>query len=239
MVRFAGGIGLGLALAATGGCNERSSPAVTQTADVPASSHAPAWPASLHALAGGYPTDKSPCRRVGETPATAEYLSDAEFLVACPGPPNGTPSKAITAKSGLVVGEVDGFSLISIPLSQLGGAALESASPTREGDALVPGTKFNATGDIPCARYAGQPTTACKFGVVRSTDGTATLSVFRPGGGSRMIYFDAKGKATGFDANQADGSAGSSLKVSRNEDLNFISIGDERYEVPEVVIMGD
>jgi hypothetical protein len=103
----------------------------------------------------------------------------------------------------------------------------------------VPGTIFNATGGIPCARQAGQPTAECKFGVQRAADGTATLTVFWPGGGSRLIFFDAEGKATGFDANQADGSTNSVLKVERKADLNLISIGDERYEVPDVIITGD
>lgn len=35
-------------------------------------------------------------------------------------------------------------------------------------DATVPGTKFSATGSLPCARAAGQPMANCRFGVARS-----------------------------------------------------------------------
>ncbi len=40
-------------------------------------------------------------------------------------------------------------------------------APANSGDAKVPGTDFNATGEVPCARSAGQPMAQCRFGVVR------------------------------------------------------------------------
>lgn len=37
---------------------------------------------------------------------------------------------------------------------------------------------FNAVGELPCSLSLGQPTTQCKYGVVRHGNGTADLSVF-------------------------------------------------------------
>lgn len=114
-----------------------------------------------------------------------------------------------------------------------------SGSSDDGSDALVAGTDFNATGTVPCARYDGQPTSECRFGVVRAGDGSATVTIFWPGGGSRAIFFDTSGKPIGFDANNADGSAAARLVARRNSDLNLISIGPERYEIPDVVVAGD
>ena len=66
-----------------------------------------------------------------------------------------------------------------------------------------------------------------------------TVTIFWPGGGQRAIFFDTAGKPIGFDANQADGSAKAQLKSRRDADLNLISIGTERYEIPDVVVVGD
>lgn len=115
--------------------------------------------------------------------------------------------------------------------------ALAPAAP--QTDATVAGTQFNATSAVPCARYAGQPTSACDAGVMRQDDGSATVTVTWPGGGSREIFFDAAGKPIGFDANEADGSAAFELEATRNVDLNLISIGEERYEIPDVFVVGD
>ncbi len=41
---------------------------------------------------------------------------------------------------------------------------------------------FDATGQIPCAQYAGQPMSQCDFGVARAGGGYATVAVTRPDG---------------------------------------------------------
>lgn len=116
-------------------------------------------------------------------------------------------------------------------------AATPPADPAA--DATVAGTEFHATAEVPCARRAGQPTAPCAAGVVRNDDGSASVTVNWPGGGDRMIFFDAAGKPFGFDANQADGSAAFDLVATRNADLNMIAIGEERYEIPDVLVTGD
>lgn len=105
----------------------------------------------------------------------------------------------------------------------------EDAGPP--GDALVPGTQFHATGNINCAQYEGQPYESCRFGVVRKGNGTATVTVFFPNGGRRMIHF-VEGAAA-----SSDSDAG--VYSDHHSDLMTVFVGtDERYEIPEAVIYG-
>lgn len=102
------------------------------------------------------------------------------------------------------------------------------------GDALVPGTNYNATGNIPCSMGGGQPTTSCRFGVVREGNGNGMVTVTKPDGRTRTIVFE-NGKATGYDQSQADRGR---FSASKQSDLNIIRIGQERYEIPDAVIFG-
>ena len=114
-----------------------------------------------------------------------------------------------------------------------GAAAAPAGAPA--GDALVPGTRFHATGPLPCARHAGQPMAQCQFGVVRRAGRSATVTIFWPDGGSRVIDFEA-GQPVSFDRSSADGDA--RLSVEMNADLFMIRIGAQRFEIPEAVIAG-
>lgn len=102
-------------------------------------------------------------------------------------------------------------------------------------DAKVPGTDFHATGEIPCARAAGAPMANCEFGVVREGNGSASVTVFWPDGGNRVITFK-NGVPVSYDESQADG--GAKLTFSNNEGNYIISIGDQRFEIFEAVIFG-
>ena len=104
-----------------------------------------------------------------------------------------------------------------------------------QGDALVPGTRFHATGELPCSRVAGQPMAGCKFGVVRSGRGTAEVSVFWPDGGNRVIYFE-NGSPASFDRSQVDGDV--VMNVNKSVDLFTVVIGVQRFQIPEAVITG-
>ena len=101
-------------------------------------------------------------------------------------------------------------------------------------DAMVAGTNYHATGSIPCAMAKGQPTSSCPFGVVRKGNGSGMVTVTKPDGSTRTIYFET-GKATGYDMSQADPAE---FSMRQEGDLNIISIGDERYEIPDAVISG-
>lgn len=114
-----------------------------------------------------------------------------------------------------------------------GEAAAPAAAPA--GDALVPGTAFNATGEIPCARTAGQPMTPCRFGVVRRGQGAAEVTVFWRDGGSRVIVFE-RGNPVRVGPSPADGQA--RMTSSKQADLFRIQVGSQRFEIPEAVVTG-
>jgi len=94
---------------------------------------------------------------------------------------------------------------------------------------------FDAKGMIPCAQQAGQPITQCEFGVSRAGGGYATVVVSKPDGRSRAIFF-RRGVPIGADTSEADGYLAFSAK--KESDLNFVRIGEERYEIPDAVVLG-
>jgi hypothetical protein len=95
--------------------------------------------------------------------------------------------------------------------------------------------EFDATGQVPCAQYAGQPMVRCDFGVARAGGGDATVVIRKPDGRSRAIFFRL-GRPMGADTSQADGYP--EFRATRASDLNLIRIGDERYEIPDAVVLG-
>jgi hypothetical protein len=99
-------------------------------------------------------------------------------------------------------------------------------------DALVPGTNYHATGIID--GFFNGAKTSCSFGVVREGYGSGMVTITKPDGSNRTIFFE-NGKATGYDQSQADKGKFSSKKEGG---LYIINIGDERYEIPESVIFG-
>jgi hypothetical protein len=95
--------------------------------------------------------------------------------------------------------------------------------------------KFDAIGTVPCAQRSGQPTTHCKFGVARAGGGYATVVITRPDGRTRAIFF-RMGIPVGADTSQADGYR--KFKAGKESDLHLIRVGDERYEIPDAVVLG-
>ncbi len=96
--------------------------------------------------------------------------------------------------------------------------------------------EFDATGNLPCAQASGQPMGQCAFGVARAGGGYATVVVTRPDGIDRIIFFQM-GLPMGFNYSQAEGDMGE-FEVDKDGDLNHVRIGDERYEIPDAVILG-
>jgi hypothetical protein len=112
-----------------------------------------------------------------------------------------------------------------------GGVAVgENDSPLRAGRGA-----FDATGEVPCAQAAGQPTRACAFGVARAGGGDATLVVTRPDGSMRALFF-VRGEFLGADASEAGG--GFDAAATREADLFLIRVDAERYDVPDAVVFG-
>lgn len=94
--------------------------------------------------------------------------------------------------------------------------------------------KFDANGKIRCTEYAGEPLRECEFGVARAGGGYATVVVTKPDGDPRIIFFRL-GQAIGVNTSQAEGYPEFSAK--KKDKVSVIRVGDERYEVPDAVIM--
>ncbi len=188
-----------------------------------------AWPASLKMVGDGYPGPGAPCRRIGESAATGNFLDDSAALVGC-------PSAEEAAKlGGKVVATIDGVTLVSVPNDR----AATPGDGDGQGDALVPGTNYNATALIRCAGYKGARAATCDAGVIRSgADGT-TVEVTLPGGAKRAIFFNPDGSFLSFSTAEADGTAAMAISAMRKGDTTIAKLGAETYEIPDVLLTGD
>ena len=106
------------------------------------------------------------------------------------------------------------------------------------GDAKVAGTKYHATSIIPCAGYKGAAAGTCPAGVVRDAETGPYVEVNLPDGMKRTILFNKDGSFLSFSTAQADGAA---MKISsrREGDTTIAKLGDDRYDIPDVLIQGD
>lgn len=114
----------------------------------------------------------------------------------------------------------------------IGGAT--AATPKPPVDAKVPGTDFHATGPLPCAIGGGAMSMTCTFGVKRKGPGNGLVEITKPDGRKRNVVFE-QGRAVGYDASQADKTE---FKATRQGDSTLVTIGRERYEIPDAVING-
>ena len=62
----------------------------------------------------------------------------------------------------------------------------------------------------------------------------ATVVLKRPDGRTRAIFF-RRGEPIGADTSEADPGK---FNAPREGDLNFIRVGNERYEIPDAVVLG-
>jgi hypothetical protein len=109
--------------------------------------------------------------------------------------------------------------------------AITGTAPKASTDALVPGTRYNATADIKCVTSIGGKTGPCKAGVIRRGNGNATVELKTPDGGQRTITFTG-GKATGSDST-------SKLTATRAGDDTIVRIGTvEVYTIPDALVFG-
>jgi len=116
----------------------------------------------------------------------------------------------------------------------IGGAPAAARAAAPSVDAKVPGTDFHAIGPLPCSIGGAPIGMQCKFGVKREGPGNGSVQVTKPDGSQRTVFFQ-KGRATGYDASRADQAA---FKAIRQGDSTIVTIGSERYEIPDAVING-
>jgi len=167
---------------------------------------------------------KAAVKKINESYYEARRGKTTYSIAVDPGAP---PTVTYTGKHG-----ANGVCQVSsFKESGPGAEATGASSSERAGQG-----KFDATGQIPCAQSKGQPMGQCQFGVARDGNGSATVVVTRPDGRKRAIFFE-NGKAVGADLSQADGNM--EFRSSKEADLFKIQAGDERYEIPDVVVLGD
>ena len=121
----------------------------------------------------------------------------------------------------------------TLTVSVSGGGAGESASALGQaptGDTKVKGTRYHATGPLPCAMgNAPMGSTPCEFGVVRGKPGNAEVHIRPAGGPERVLSFRGDTVTSGSDK----------VKASKSGDLWTIEVNDyEHYQVSESVISG-
>ena len=101
-------------------------------------------------------------------------------------------------------------------------------------DAKVAGTDYHATGMVPCSMDGGERKGSCAFGVQREGSGNGMVTVTKPDGRTRTIFFES-GQATGYEFSQADPGE---FSASKESDVSIVRIGREVYEIPDAVIYG-
>ena len=122
-------------------------------------------------------------------------------------------------------GEVANYTLT------IGVTGAAAAAPRPSQDALVAGTNYNATAEVPCITAADAPKGRCKAGVMLMAGGEATVELQTPDGGQRHIYFK-NGRPDSSDADAP-------MRATRQGDVNIIRIGTvEVYEIPYAFVVG-
>jgi len=223
---ISGILSAGAAMALLAGCNQ-AAPAddddsAQQTTD------AFQWPASLKVVGDGYPGPGAPCRRIGETAATIDFLDDSAALVGCP------TAEEADKLGGKVLTVVDGVTLVSVPNDR----AAMAGEGDGQGDALVAGTSYNATAQISCAGYKGAGPAQCDAGVIRGGDTGTTVEVKLADGTKRAIFFNPDGSFLSFSTAEADGTAAMKISSQKKGDITIAKIGTEVYEIPDAFLTG-
>lgn len=120
---------------------------------------------------------------------------------------------------------------------QGGSAAASGSAPNYDrpaGGVLPEGSSFTASSIIPCER-PGTGAAQCDAGVVREGGGNGFVMVFWPDAGSRVLYFE-NGEVVRYDQAESDG--GAELRVTRNSDIQIVTVGDARFELFDALLVG-
>lgn len=131
---------------------------------------------------------------------------------------------------------------LSLTVSGAGGATqLPGTAPGNgavagqlPGDALVPGTQYNATGRLSCMARLGGRTTDCQYGVIRLGDGSAAVTITKIDGRTRTLIY-RRGTPVGFDQGPSDPVR---FTWTREGYVTRVQIGGERYYVPDSIVTG-
>ncbi|WP_246675453.1 SH3 domain-containing protein [Mesorhizobium sp. B2-3-4] len=176
------------------------------------------------------------------TPAPAEAVAVASAPEAPVGKADQQPVQEAAAEpaddAGPAAGEAPAQQAkgIPVPTPRPGKRAEEPAIDPQTVARVEPPQPLahapDATGEIPCARYVGQPMTRCEISVVRNGSDKADVTVTWPDGGTRVISFYA-GQPAGSNSR-------SDFRFTREGNLNMIRVGvSERFEITDQLALGD
>ncbi len=114
--------------------------------------------------------------------------------------------------------------------ARISGAPLAPVPASR--DALIPGTPYHASADVPCGSGSSGKAARCKASVIRRANNSATVVVMNPEGQKRQFLF-VKGKAVASDQPEK-------LSVQRRGDVSVLLLGEnfERYEIVDALVVG-
>jgi hypothetical protein len=112
----------------------------------------------------------------------------------------------------------------------IGGIPLAPKAASR--DAVLPGTPYHASAEVPCMSGSSGKAASCKASVIRRANNSATVVVTNPEGQKRQFLF-VKGKAVTSDQPEK-------LSVQRRGDVSVLSLGEnfERYEIVDALVVG-
>lgn len=112
----------------------------------------------------------------------------------------------------------------------IGGAPLAPVAASR--DALIPGTPYHASADVPCVSGSSGKGASCKASVIRRANSSGTVVVTNPEGQKRQFLF-VKGKAVASDQPEK-------LSVQRRGDVSVLTLGEnfESYEIVDALVVG-
>lgn len=112
------------------------SPEATASAETPApaSEVAVVFPDSLVVIGDGYPASGAPCRRLGESAVTSNWLDDSAILVGCP---SESDAKVL---GGKIAGSVGAITIVSVPTGDANAGMGENGPAEKTVAAAAPKT---------------------------------------------------------------------------------------------------
>lgn len=169
-------ISLAFGLAACGSGNEAASDVAPSEAPATEAAAVSAFPASLRVVGDGYPVSGAPCRRLGESEATVDWLDDSADLVGCP------TKDSARELGGKLVGVIDGITLVSVPRGDANRGLSETApmeAPVKAAAAPVRDFIRGRGGlEEKCKARVARETGARVIGTNRIEESEAAIGIF-------------------------------------------------------------